>query len=1031
MILSNVSIKRPVFITMIMMAITVFGILGFKEVGVDLFPKVEFPIVAIMSSLPGSDPETVERTVSEPIEEAVSSISSIKNIMSTSSEGFSQVVVEFELEKNVDVAFQEIQAKIGTIRSQLPDDLKNIVTEKFDVDASPIMAVVVSGDKNFQEISRISDKVVKDRLQQVSGVGQISIIGKQERNIWIYLDPFKLEGLNLTVQDVVNALKSQHIEFPGGRIETEMHEIAVKTKAEFADVQELGQVVVSYQNGYPVTIADLGKVVDGIEEVRSIARLNDTQAVSLLIRKQSGTNTVSVANALKKEIQELQKELGTQKIKLEIAQDQAVFIEHSIDEIKFHLVFGGLLAVFIVFVFLRNLRITLISAVAIPISVIGTFIFMRMFGFTMNTMTMLALSLSIGILIDDAIVVVENIYRHFRRNGNAEEAAKFGTAEIGLAALAITMSIVAVFIPVAFMKGMIGRFFYQFGLTVAFSVLISLFVAFTLTPMLSAKYLRLSEHKESFLAKVDEWYMHVLKRALEYRKTTLSIACGLFVFTIFLGRFLNAEFIPIEDQSEFFVKVKAPLGSSINATDQLMQKIRTNIKDYPWVDYIFTTAGGGSLGKVNEGSLYVKMVEKADRKLSQKEAMNIVRRKLEAMKDISISIEQVPRISGNGGHKHTAIHLNINGSNLEEMERIATGIKSKFTELGGYVDVDTSYETGKPEAEILVKRERAAALGVTPGSIAQVVKSLVGGMDVNKYRFEGNRYNISVRLNEEFRNKFSDIYRLSVKNNLGHLVKLDNLVDIKERSGPVQINRLNRSRIISLYSNLKEGQKVLGEAVKEINEFLPQMAIPEGYTVKFSGNAQMMQEAFANLIFALILAILMVYMVLASQFESYSQPFVIMLSMPFSIIGAVGALVVSQMTMSIYTIIGIIMLMGLVTKNAILLVDYINTLRKRDGLNKDEAIMAASPTRLHPILMTTLAMVFGMLPIAFSNGAGSESRAPMAMAIIGGLLVSMVLTLVVVPVTYSLMDGAQEKFKVFLRTWIQTLKTRKQLGVQQ
>lgn len=1030
MILSNVAVKRPVFITMIMMAITVFGIIGLKEVGVDLFPKVEFPIVAIMSSLPGSDPETIERTVSEPIEEAVSSISSIKNIISTSSEGFSQVVVEFELEKNVDVAFQEIQAKLGTIRSQLPDDLKNIVTEKFDVDASPIMAVIVSGSKSLQEVSRLSDKVIKDRLQQVNGVGQISIVGKQERNVWIYLDPFKLEGLNLTVQDVVSALKSQHVEFPGGRIETDAQEISVKTKAEFATIQELSQAVVAYQNGYPVTVADIGRVEDGVEEVRSVARLNDKQAVSLLIRKQSGTNTVSVAHSLKKEIDELQKELASQGIKLEIAQDQAVFIEHSIDEIQFHLVFGGLLAVFIVFVFLRNFRITLISAVAIPISVVGTFIFMRYFEFTMNTMTMLALSLSIGILIDDAIVVVENIYRHFKKSGNAEEAAKLGTAEIGLAAFAITLSIVAVFIPVAFMKGMIGRFFYQFGLTVAFSVLISLFVAFTLTPMLSAKYLRRSEDKDHFLAKIDAWYVSLLKRALNYRKTTLSVAVGLFAFTLFLGRFLNAEFIPLEDQSEFFVKVKAPLDSSVNATDQIMQDIAAHLKEYSWVRYTFATAGGGSLGKVNEGELYVKMTEKNERRLSQKEAMNIVRQKLSGMKHVSLSIEQVPRVSGNGGHKHTAIHLNINGSNLEEMERIASAIKLKFAEAGGYVDVDTSYETGKPEAEILVKRDRAAALGVTPGAIAQTVKSLVGGMDVSKYRFEGNRYNISVRLNKEFRNRFSDIYRLSVKNNNGQLVKLDNLVDVNERLGPVQINRLNRSRIISVYSNLKEGQKVLGEAVEEINQFLPQLNLPEGYSVKFSGTAEMMQEAFANLIFALVLAIVMVYMVLASQFESYSQPFVIMLSMPFSIIGAVAALVVSQMTLSIYTVIGIIMLMGLVTKNAILLVDYINTLRKRDGLGKNEAIIAASPMRLHPILMTTLAMVFGMLPIALGNGAGSESRAPMAVAIIGGLLVSMALTLVVVPVTYSLVDGVGMRLKATLRGWLASAKAKKRLRFQ-
>lgn len=459
--LSNLSVKKPVFITMVTFALIIFGLIAFNKLGVDLFPKIDFPVITVVSTLPGADPETMEKTVTEIIEESVSTINSIKHLRSTSAESVSQVVIEFDLDKNVDVAYQEVQAKLGTIRKELPSDLKEIVVEKFDIDSAPIMAIIVSGDLPIQELSYLAEKNVKDRLQQVQGVGQIKMVGKQDRNIWVYLDPFKMEGLSVTVQDVAQALKAQHIEFPGGRILTGTQEFAVKTKAELDQAEALSKIIVTYTNGYPVTISDIGHVEDSLEEQRTLARLDEKQAVALLLRRQSGTNTVNVAHAAKQTIEEIQKELEPRGIKLAVAQDLSVFIEHSLEEINFHLVFGGLLAVIIIFIFLRDFRITLISAVTIPVSVISTFILLNMMGFTLNNMTMLALSLSIGILIDDAIVVIENINRHFKKGLSAPEAAIFGTKEIALAAFAITMSIVAVFLPVAFMKGMIGRFFYQ------------------------------------------------------------------------------------------------------------------------------------------------------------------------------------------------------------------------------------------------------------------------------------------------------------------------------------------------------------------------------------------------------------------------------------------------------------------------------------------------------------------------------------------------------------------------------------------
>lgn len=1015
MILSDLSVKRPIFISMIMFALAIFGLIAYKELGVDLFPKIDFPVVTIVSKLPGADPETMEKTVTEIIEEAVSSINSIKHLRSTSAEGISQVVIEFDLDKNVDIAYQEIQSKLGTVRKELPDDLKEIVVEKFDIDSAPIMAVLVSGDLPIQELSKIADKSVKDRLQQVTGVGQIKIVGKQERNIWIYLDPYKMEGLHITVQDVTQALAAQHIEFPGGRLSTASQEVAVKTKAEMEDANNLKNIVVAYRNGYPINISDIGRVEDGLEELRTMARLNDKRAVALLIRRQSGTNTVNVANAVKKQIEQVQKDLAPQGVKIEIAQDMAVFIEHSLEEIDFHLVFGGLLAVIIVFLFLRDFRITLISALAIPISVVATFILLRMAGFTLNNMTMLALSLSIGILIDDAIVVVENIYRHFKKGKSAAEAATFGSKEIGLAAFAITMSIIAVFLPVAFMKGLIGRFFYQFGMTVTFSVIISLFVAFTLTPMLASRLLKLHFHKnkfslwiESLLNGLDKGYKKILSSTLKYRKTTVAFAIMLLIGTLFIGKYIRSEFLPLEDRSEFFIKVKTPLGSSLTVTDEAIQHILKEISNEPWIKYAFSTIGSDSFNKVNEGSIYVKMTPKESREWGQKEAMKFVREKLSSLSEIKTSIEPVPSISG-GGRKNAAVQLDVKGVELDKIETLADHIIKGLKNSEGYVDVDSSYEKGKPEVEVHIKRSEATALGIPPSAIAQEIKTLIGGSDIAKFRSEGDRYNISVRLSEEYRHKIKDILNLSVKNPKNDLIKLSSLVHVYEKQGPVQIDRYNRSKIISIYCNLQEGKKILGEAIHEISAMTAKMDMPPGYSASFSGSAESMKESFQNLLFALLLAVIIVYMVLASQFESFLQPLIIMLSLPFSVIGALGILVLTQMTQSIFTIIGIIMLMGLVTKNAILLVDYVNTLRKRDGLDKDEAILQAGPTRLRPILMTTLAMIFGMLPIALSKGAGSEARAPMAMAIIGGLSTSMILTLIIVPVVYSLTDEIPEK----------------------
>ncbi len=1022
MILSNIAIKRPVFTTMIIMTIIVFGVISFREIGIDLFPKVEFPVITVVSVLAGADPETMETTVTDPIEEAVSNISAIKSLRSTSSDSVSQVVVEFELEKNIDIAYQEVLAKIQTVRSELPKDLEDPVVEKFDIDSTPILAAVVSSDHmGIRDLTHLTDKTVKERLQRVPNVGQVKLIGGRDRKMWLWLNRSRLEGYGLSVQDVEKALQTEHIEFPGGRVEEGPREYMVKTKAEFESAEQFANMVVTYVNGMPVRVRDLGTVEDGLEEERSLARLNGNRAISLLIRRQSGTNTVEVADAVMAEIAELRKELAVQGIKVEIAQDLSRFIKRSVHEVQFHLVFGGGLAIVIVFFFLRNIRSTFISSLVIPTSVIGTFILMNALGFTQNVMTLLALTLAIGLLIDDAIVVQENIMRHVEEGMPAREAAAFATSEIALAVFATTLSVVAVFVPVAFMKGIIGRFFYQFGLAVAFAVLISMFVSFTLDPMLSSRLLikpkknKLFMISERFFEGMETGYKKLLALALRRRWSVVGIAVESFLLAIFISRFMNMEFIPLEDSSEFFIKIKAPLGASLTTTDEIMKTIDRRLRKQPWVEYTFATIGTDELQRVNEGGIYVKMTDKGSRQAlgqyGQLEAMKWTRDNLADFKDIKISIEAVGRISG-GGMREADIQLEIRGSNLDKLESICDRVMDRMRKSPGYVDLDTTYEKGKPQINVYVKRDRAADMGVSPLTVASTVKALIGGDDVSKFKAEGDRYDVSVRLQEPYRNRPEDIELLTVRNNRGQLVRLQNVSWITEEPGPVQINRYNRTRQITVLANLQRDKKVLGQATDELTRWVKQMNLPSGYTFGFSGHAKVMAESFGYLEFALLLAVVMIYMVLAAQFESFIHPFTIMLALPLSVIGALGILVLTGQTMSIFTMIGIIMLMGLATKNGILLVDFTNTLRDRDKMDRDAAILKAGPIRLRPILMTTFAMIFGMLPTAFGTGEGSESRSPMAMAVIGGLATSTLLTLIVVPVVYTLLDDLRH-----IRSW--------------
>ncbi|MCZ7645892.1 MAG: efflux RND transporter permease subunit [Planctomycetota bacterium] len=670
MLISDIAIRRPVFTTMIMASLVIFGWVFYRDLGVDLFPRVEFPIITVVTKLPGTDPETMETLVSDPIEEAVNTIEGIKHLRSVSAEGVSQVIVEFELEKKVDVAFQEIQAKLGGIRSDLPKDIEEPIVEKFDVDAQPIMAVVVSADMSARELTRLADKVVKERLQRVRNVGSVKLVGSRDRKIWIWLDPVKLRKHGLSVQDVVRALHDEHVELPGGRLETGPVELVAKVKAEFQNAEDFNRMVVAYKEQTALRLQDVGFAEDGLEEKRSYAQLDDKACVALLVRRQSGTNTVEVAHNVKQEVQRLRDELSSRGVRLELAQDQSTFIEHSVDEVKFHLVFGGGLAVFIVFIFLLNVRSTLISSLVLPTSVISTFIMMGAMGFTLNMMTLLGLSLAIGLLIDDAIVVQENIMRHVELGRPAREAAAFATSEIGLAVLATTLSVVAVFLPVALMRGIVGRFFFPFAVTVSFAVMISMFVSFTLDPSLSARILKKpGKHNKvfAFLEECFQWlerlYETALRVCLRHRFVVILTAGILFLCSLYFAKYLRSEFVPVEDQSEFNVMVRAPLGASVDRTCSVLDKIRASIKDVSEVDYTFYTVGADELGRVNEGTMYVRLTDKETRARGQTAIMEDVRHRLKDIKDATVSVQIVPRTSG-GGRRWAQIQYEIRGPTL-------------------------------------------------------------------------------------------------------------------------------------------------------------------------------------------------------------------------------------------------------------------------------------------------------------------------------------------------------------------------------
>jgi HAE1 family hydrophobic/amphiphilic exporter-1 len=1018
--LADVSIKRPVFATMMIFALIVLGLFSYLKLNVDLYPDVDIPFVVVTTALPGAGPEQIETDVTKKIEDAVNPVAGVDYIQSTSQENLSLVIIAFKLEVDGKSAAQDVREKIAAIRANLPTEIKDPVIQRYDAQSFPIFSLTVSGNKSPKDITTFTKDVVKKRLENIPGVGSVDLVGGAEKEVQIEIDASRMQAYNLSVQDVINGVGSQNVEIPGGNLTEGPRQLLLRTMGKYKNVEDFNKVIVATPMGKPVYLSDIGRVIDGIKEPTSLTRVNGKIAVGLNIIKQSGSNTVKVAKEVNRQLDLLNKELPPD-VKISIAQDNSIYIKDSVNDVLFDIFYGGLLAVIVIYLFLANFRATIISALALPSSIIASFIVMYALNFTLNMMSLLALSLAVGLLIDDAIVVIENIYRHMDQGETPMEAAKSASGEIGLAVMATTFTIVAVFVPVAFMPGIVGRFFYQFGITVAVAVLVSLFVAFTLTPMLSSRWLRREDEE---LKKSGNWFINILfyfnhffellnakygkalKWSLLHRKTIVFGSIAIFLLSFMLMGLLGTQFFPETDQNQFTVTVNAAPGSSLEQTSNICARIEDQLRKRKEVETILTTIGSTN-DPVTKANILAKLVHKKFRLLSDQQIIRQLRSKFKEIPGAEIGFLTV----GGPGGNEKPISISVRGEDQNKLTILAAKVENIIKSTSGTVDVTNSLQLSKPEVRIKVNREKASDLGINPFLLASTVRSLVDGFVATQFQEGDEQVDVRVRLKQDNRTDLNDINMLTVKSNkkIGNedfLVPLSDVADITQGLGPSEIKRYSRQKEIRVSANLSEA--LLGDALGNISKETSKIILEPGYSINIVGEGQMQSDAFTNMILTLILSIVFVYIVLAAQFDSFVHPFSIMLALPMSIIGAVVFLLIFGSAMSVIAIVGIIMLMGLVTKNGILLVDYTNVLRDR-GMNRFDALLKAGPTRLRPILMTTFAMIFGMVPVALGLGEGAEFRAPMGQAVIGGLITSTLLTLFIVPVVYSILDDLSVK----------------------
>jgi HAE1 family hydrophobic/amphiphilic exporter-1 len=1025
--LAEICIRRPVFAMMLVLTLVVVGVVGYVNLGVDRFPSVDVPVVRVQARLAGASPAEMESQISQPIEEAVNTIEGIDELRSVSGSGAAFVMVSFNLDRNVDVAAQDMRDRVATVQRDFPRDTLPPNISKADTDQQPVLSIALSGGRARRELTEIADKIIKTQIERSPGVGQIDIVGGMERSINVWVDADRLAAYQIPITAVRDAVERQNANVPGGNVTSDQREQTLRTMGRLQDARDFNELVVVTRNGSPIRVRDVGWAEDGTKEERTVARLNGEPNVTLEVLRQSGANTVAVIDGVKARLKALEGQLPSD-LKLEIIRDQSRYIHQALHEIKLHLVLGSLLACLVVLLFMRDWRATVIASVAIPASVIASFGVMKALGFTLNSVTMLALVLMVGIVIDDAIVVLENIFRFIEEKKMGPfEAARAATAEIGLAVMATTLSLVVIFVPVSFMSSISGRFLYQFGITSAVAVLVSLLVSFTLTPMMSARLLRGkspggdARSRTGFYARIDAAYMKVLALSMRHRFLVAGLALAVMAASVPLYRVVQQEYLPSNvDEGEFDVRVTAPEGAGPGAINNVALEVEKALEGVPGVRFVLTTVGSSPIGGLNQANFYVRLTPHEERTFgwsrllqwppwrafqgnhSQREIQQLIRQRLRRLPDVRVAVRN-PQTFVGGGPSYD-IDFALLGPDLEVLYDYAERLRKKAPELG-LLDADTTLKVDKPELRVEIDRERAASLGVDTSDIANALRIMVGGDDrVTRFRDNSMNedYDVQVRVKDGGRNDPATIARLFVPRRGGGLARLDNVVKLVPAQTASRIDRLDRQRQVSLRAAVAPGY-AQADRIAALRAEVEKMGMPTGYSTRVSGRARELENTFSEFLWAFLLSVILMYIVLASQFESLVHPFTILLSLPLAVPFAFLSLKLADQTINLYSALGLLVLFGVVKKNAILQVDHTLKLREA-GHDRLTAILEGNRDRLRPILMTTLTLIAGMLPLALGTGPGAEERRAVAVVVIGGQTLCLLLTLLVTPVAYSLMD---------------------------
>ena len=1051
MILPDISIKRPVMMTMVIMAFVVIGLFSLLELGIDMLPQIEFPFVSVMTIYPGAGPEEVETLITKPIEEEVGSINGVKNITSVSQEGVSFVFIEFQLDVDVDIAGIDVKEKVDAIRYELPKDIEAPAISKFDINAISIMDLAVSSKRPLEEVYKISEDIIKPELGKIQGLASIDLIGGKEREIRIEADRNALNARGMSLMNIIAAVAGENLNVPSGHIVEGRKEYSIRMQGEFSSVDEIRDIKISVPKKDPVKLSDVARVYDDFAELRELARFDNRASVGVSLVKRSDANTVEVTHDVREALKNLESVLPTD-INIDIARDRSEFIEDSVHDVTGNLIIGIMLTALVLLLFLHTWKGTVIAAVSMPISIVSTFTLFRFLGFTLNMMTLLGLAISVGILVANSIVVLENIERYRNLGKSLKEAASVGTSEIAIAVAAATFTNVVVFLPIAFMSGIVGQFFRQFGLTVAFATVFSLIISYTLVPMMASLKIRKGVYAILALAAVlitynsmgvlvtagvvivfgifafmemlsvksktvaiwnrgydnlTESYRRTLGWAISHRKTVIFGIISIFFISVFLGRFVGSEFFPSSDEGSFSISVEMPAGSSFDETDRVLQQIEAALEKEPTVESIFTALGKSEAGEftltagVNLGVVVVQMVDEELREVTTEEVINRLRPQLA---DIPAAKIVLAPVSMMGGGSSGGLQIEITGPDMDELSLLSEEVLAIMNETPGIVDASSSFKLGKPELNVIPRREELSDLGITAGQVAMSLRNMIEGQVASKFREGGDEYDIRVKLSQRDRESLQQVadYLISIEDGS---VPLARVADLRYEEGPTTIMRKNKQRMVIVSANITG--ITLGQIQVELEKKFAELELKPGYKIYFGGESEMMAESFTELLRALILATILTYMLMAAILESYKNPFVILLTLPLGLIGIILALILTGNNLSMLSLMAMVMLVGIVVNNGILLIDYTGRLRK-EGRGLRAAILEACPIRLRPILMTNIATIFGMTPLALGIGAGGEFRSSMAVVSIGGLITSTIFTLYLIPVIYASFEGMKK-----------------------